>query len=193
MSATAIEPASSPSTTPLDDLGPIQDYSFLGEEFLTWVAFRTDTEGSALVLPRSGEVDVWIDDRLMLTERGVENPAETSVKGGDPARAPETRAALVGGKMLGQARLGIRKMDREWSCSIDQDLLMRGLKLPVLLTDEEDEKLFERLALLEEAAFVLDELFELFCIDRFSDAWDKTVVPAMRDWVAREGRPAASA
>lgn len=181
--ATSVAPLEdfTPSADGDSDLIP-RDLAFLGEEFLTWLSFRLDSQGGHFALAKSGDVDVWIDDRVLLTERGVENAAETSVKGGDPARAPETQAALAGGKMFARARVGVRKQDKEWSLTLDNQLVTRGLKLPALMTDEADEKLFERVALLEELNLVFDELFEEFCDVRFGELWEKSVLPAMRKW-----------
>jgi hypothetical protein len=175
---------------PTEDVATVRDMSFLGEEFLTWLAFRLDTQGGHFALKDAGDVDVWIDERILLKERGIENGSETSIKGGDPARAPETYAALGNGKALTRARMGIRRgQDREWMFTLDNQLLMRSLKLPTLMNDEEDEKLFERLALLEEIAFIFDELFGEFCEARFGDLWERSVLPAMRRWVRGEERP----
>ena len=164
-------------------LASTRDLSFVGEEFISWLAFRVDTSGSRFELPEVGEIFAWIDDRILLRERGVENPAETSLRGGDPMRAKETLAALQGGKIFATAKLGIRKGDREWSFGVDSQLSVKGLKLPALMVDEEDEKFFERVALLEEFTFILDALFRDFCEIRFVPKWDQSVAPRLREWI----------
>lgn len=162
-----------------------------GREFLTWLYWRTDKEGGKFELPKSGEVTVWVDDKMLFKD-ATEKPASTALSGGDPARAPEARAALAGGKKLSRVKLGLKRGEREWSFSLDGETLDLGaMKLPALLTDEEDEKLFERLALLEEAAFVVDELFGEYAQTRLSENWEKKDQAWIQRWI-NEGAPAGA-
>lgn len=162
-----------------------------GREFLTWLYWRTDKEGGKFNLEKSGEVTVWVDDKMLFKD-ATEKPASCALSGGDPARAPEARAALAGGKRLSRVKLGLRRGEREWSFTLDGETLdLAALKLPALLTDQEDEKLYERLALLEEAAFVVDELFGEYARTRLSDAWEKKDLAWITRWIA-EGAPAGA-
>jgi len=162
-----------------------------GREFLTWLYWMTDKQGGKFALEKSGEVLVWVDDKMFFKD-ATEKPASTALSGGDPARAPEARAALAGGKRLSKVKLGLKRGEREWSFTLDGETLdLAAMKLPALLTDQEDEKLFERLALLEEAAFVVDELFGLYAKTRLSDSWEKKDQAWIQRWV-NEGAPAGA-
>lgn len=180
-----------------------------GREFLTWLYWRTDQEGGRFELRKSGEVIVWVDDKMLFKDPadGPAQPgasaraegrasgakaASCSLAGGDPARAPEARAALAGGKRLSKVKLGLKRGEREWAFTIDGETLdLAALKLPALLTGQEDEKLYERLALLEEAAFVIDELFGEYAKARLSDHWEKKDRAWIHRWI-RDGAPAGA-
>lgn len=162
-----------------------------GREFLTWLYWMTDKQGGKFQLEKSGEVQVWVDDKMLFKD-ATEKPASTALSGGDPARAPESRASLAGGKRLSKVKLGLKRGEREWSFTLDGETLdLSALKLPALLTDQEDEKLFERLALLEEAAFVVDELFGLYATTRLDDSWEKKDAAWIQRWI-NEGAPAGA-
>jgi hypothetical protein len=161
-----------------------------GREFLTWLFWRTDSAGGKFELPKSGDVHLWVEDRMLFKD-GAERPATATLAGGDPARSPEARAALFGGKKLSRVKLGLKRGEREWSFTLDGETLdMGALKIPALLTQEEDEVLFERLALLEEAAFVVDELFGEYAKARLSDGWERGDAAKIARWIA-EGAPSA--
>ena len=170
---------------------PPPDLDDPGREFLTWLFWRTDSEGGKFTLPKSGDVHLWVEDRMLFKD-ATEKPASCALGGGDPARAPEARASLFGGKRLSRVKLGLKRGEREWSFTLDGETLdLTGLKLPALLTEQEDEVLFERLALLEEAAFVVDELFGQWAKERLSDGWEKDQAAAIGRWVT-EGAPAGA-
>lgn len=162
-----------------------------GREFLNWLFWRTDNEGGKFELPKSGEVHLWVDDRMLFKD-ATEKPTSTALTGGDPARWPEARASLANEKRLTKVKLGLRRGEREWSFTLDGETLdLTTLKIPALLTDAEDEVLFERLALLEEAAFVVEELFAEYVERRLSDEWERKDQAWMARWVA-EGAPAGA-
>ena len=170
-----------------------------GREFLQWLYWRTDQEGGKFKLPKSGEVHLWVEDRMFFKEPGQEDPqpgtprpASTTLAGGDPARAPEARASLAGGKRLSKVKLGLKRGEREWSFVLDGETLdVTALKIPALFTEEEDEKLFERLALLEEASFVVEELFGDYAAARLSDDWERKDQAWQQRWI-QEGAPAGA-
>ncbi len=182
--------------------GPIPpDVEDPGREFLTWLFWRTDREGGRFELPKSGEIFLWIEDRLVFKDGG-EKPASTAVSGGDPARAPESKAALAGGKRLARVKVGLKRGEREWSLTLDGETLdVTALKIPALFTEREDEVLYERVALLEEAVFAVEELFGQFARARVSGTWERGEQAAIARWIAEaapggavregEGRPKA--
>ncbi len=167
------------------------DLGDAGREFLNWLYWRTDQTGGKFELEKSGEVHLWIEDR-MLYKDDAERPASTALTGGDPARWPESRASLAGGKKLTRVKLGLKRGEREWSFTLDGETLdLAALKIPALLTDVEEEALFERLALLEEATFVIDELFGEWAKKRLADEWERGDLAKMTRWI-QDGSPAGA-
>ncbi len=52
-------------------------------------------------------------------------------------------------------------------------LSIAGLKIPALMTKNDDEKIFERQALIEEADSLIRGLYESFLAVRLSDGWEQ--------------------
>ena len=59
-------------------------------------------------------------------------------------------------------------------------------KLPELLTEEEDDRLTERLDLVDQLSGMLDALVAEFISHRKSRAWAKEIVPSMQAWMKGE-------
>lgn len=161
----------------------------LGAEFLTWLWWTSETTGGRFELPQPvGTIDVWVDDRLAFRQ-----PSDTKITavmtGENPAHALEARAALAGGKVLQDLRLGIRRDDREFFATLKgPGLDVGGLKLPQVLSDSQDEVVFDRMFLYEEFHMIISGLFRAFSDVRGTGAWRSEVVPAVRTWlVGREG------
>ncbi|MCP4497307.1 MAG: hypothetical protein GY825_11070, partial [Phycisphaeraceae bacterium] len=57
---------------------------FLGREFLIWTWWASEQNFGKLELAPFGEVDFWIDDRIVFRTPG-EQPQTSDLKGGAPA------------------------------------------------------------------------------------------------------------
>ena len=130
-----------------------------------------------------GHVDLWVDERLAF--RNPDDTKLTAVMTGDnPAATLEAKAALAGGKVLQEVRLGMRRDDREYLFTLKGPAMhLQGLKLPQVVDEGGAEVLFERMHLYEEAVFVVAGLFQAFTRARTSDAWAEDILPALHDWV----------
>jgi len=156
---------------------------FLGREFLIWTWWSSERHFGKLEIEPFGEVDFWIDDRIVFRTPG-EQPQTSDLKGGAPATTAEARTAMIAGKTIDAARIGLRVKEREYSLELRAEgLELAGLKVPAECKDGEDERLYERMFLLEEATGILDALFLKFCADRLGPGWDTEVLPAIREWV----------
>ena len=78
--------------------------AFLGEEFLTWLWFRIETEGGEFDIGRQRELAVSFDDFIAFAPRDGDETEQTLRKG-IPTRSPEASAALRHGHRLTRARL----------------------------------------------------------------------------------------
>lgn len=161
----------------------------LGSEFLLWLWWSSENNGGRFSLGApAGVVDVWVDDRLAFRQ-----PSETKVSavitGENPAHTLEARAALAGGKVVQDLRVGVRRDDREYFATLKgAGLDIAGLKLPQVLSETPDEVVVDRMFLYEEFVLVLRSLFDAFTAERLGSGWASSTVPAIRAWlVGREG------
>jgi hypothetical protein len=168
----------------MDLVTRIQRTRFLGREFLTWLWYRLDLAQDDAPFEIDGvRVDLWFDTRVTLEAPG-EIKEQSVLKGETPTETDEARVALQSGKLLREARLRLVAGDKQWTFTLrGDDLSLQGLKVPGLLSREEDDQVHERLALMTEAEDLVDTLFARFLDVRLDDdAW-RAEVPAIRAWV----------
>lgn len=157
----------------------------LAGEFYTWLWWFTEEAGGSVDLGDPvGAIDLWVDERL-----AFRNPDDTKVSavmtGENPSTTREARAALAGGKVLQEVRLGLRRDDREFFFTLRGPAMhLSGLKLPQVLSEGEEETVFDRMALYEEVTFVLAALVKRFSGVRLEGSWEGDVLPAIREWIA---------
>ncbi|MCB9881472.1 MAG: hypothetical protein H6834_06745 [Planctomycetes bacterium] len=176
---------------------------YLGEEFLTWLWYRTETErASYTIVDANGqerEFGVFIDDYLVLrqdeklpAEAALEDDqlwesAESILRRGTPSRSAEAGVALLKGKKLSKAKLLISDGDQEWSLVLDaQDFVYRSVKLPKPETEDEQERDLENLVNLHRMTRFLDSVYAIFLEERLDPDFRTKVVPDMGDWILRK-------
>ncbi|MEQ1501194.1 MAG: hypothetical protein ABMB14_03140 [Myxococcota bacterium] len=156
----------------------------LAGEFFSWLWWASEQQGSAFDLgPPIGQVDVWVDERLAF--RDADDTRVSAVMTGDnPAASLEARAALAGGKIVQEIRLGVRREDREYFFTLKGPAMhFTGLKLPQAVKDGEAEVVFERIHLYDEVCFVIAGLFRQFAVVRSTPTWQTDVLPSLHDWI----------
>ncbi len=173
-----------------DFLAVVQAKRFLGREFLTWLVHRAE-EGSARVEREGQATEIQLGDRVELAG-GDDDRARLTIVGAGDVRA-EVGAGLRRGKLLDRARLVLVRGERRWELVLDGGMLSyEAVRCPAL--GERDggfgdrrpafeNDLFLRLADLEDAIGVLDDLFAEFCTLRASASWRERELPALRRWV----------
>ena len=62
---------------------------------------------------------------------------------------------------------------------------LKRVKLPELLSEEDSERVSERLQLVADLDGMLKAAFALFLHDRLSSRWQKQTIPQLRDWLKR--------
>jgi len=133
-----------------------------------------------------GYIDFWVDERL-----AFRSPAETRVSaimtGDNSSTSLESRAALAGGKVLQELRIGIKRDEHEFKVTLKGPAIeMKQAKLPSLIGDSEDAAIYDRMFLYEELSFVISALLRRFSDLRTSAEWEQQTVPAIRAWVLGE-------
>ncbi|NUN14667.1 MAG: hypothetical protein HUU55_13635 [Myxococcales bacterium] len=157
----------------MDLLDRMIQTAFLGKEYLTWLWYRSDSNQGRFQLEGSAYLEVWFDDKLVL-DTAVEKVKEVnSIRGEAPTETAEAKAAIRMGKKVADARLRVIKDGREWMCNIKgEELALSGVKVPAVLSRDEDEQVLERLGLIEELEGVLDGLYAQFMNIRLdSEQW----------------------
>lgn len=170
----------------MDLVDLINSRRFLGSEFLMWLWFKSECYDGMFDIPNHDRVEVVYDDRMTL-EAYLAETERNMFRGGAPAYSPEARVALREGKRVQRAKLRVIKEGREWTFNIKAESLdLTSVKLPSLLSREEEEQFYERMYLVEELEQILDELFREFLNVRLTYAWEEVMVPAMREWIASD-------
>ena len=57
------------------------------------------------------------------------------------------------------------------------------MKLPAVLVEDEEERFYERIRLLQDLDRAVAELYEEFLVLRISSVWDAELASAIRAWV----------
>jgi hypothetical protein len=170
----------------MDLVDLINSRRFLGSEFLMWLWFKSECYDGMFDVPNHDRVEVVYDDRMTL-EAYLAETERNMFRGGAPAYSPEARVALREGKRVQRAKLRVIKEGREWTFNIKAESLdLTSVKIPSLLSREEEEQFYERMYLVEELEEILDELYREFLGIRLTYAWEEVMVPAMREWIASD-------
>ena len=159
--------------------------TWLGRELLTWLLWRSERAEPLTQFSGAG-VEVLFVGRVVL--RGLHGEVtELSAKGTLAPYSEEVRRALAGGLLVHQARMRVTLGERTWEVGLDAEHLdLKAARLPELLTEEEDDRLSERLDLADQLSDLVDALASAFLEVRRSKAWGATEVPAMRAWMTGE-------
>ncbi len=161
--------------------------TYLGRELLTWLLWRSES-GDPLGTYEGEPVQVLFLNRLVL--RGLHGEVvELAAKGTVAPYSVQVRRALDDGLLVHLARMRVTWNERTWETSLDAEFLdCKSVKLPELLTEEDDDRLSERLDLTEQLSSMLDGLVESFLAVRTSKAWAREV-EQLKAWMKGEVEP----
>ena len=166
----------------MDLVNRITHTQFLGREFLTWLWYRSELQEGLFKVDEQS-LEVWFDAKLTLEALG-DIKEQNVIKSETPTDTEEARASLQSGKQVKEARLRLILDQKQWTTTIKaDDLALHGLKIPALLSREDDEQLYERFFLMEEAEDLVDGLFRTFLDIRLDDDRWRAEVGAIREWV----------
>ena len=161
------------------------DLLFLAREFLTWLVFHAETGGGTF----EGDDDVAPFTVAFGGKLTLRTPAgmvtDMVLKGPSPVGSPDLRYALAGGLSVKEADLRLEQDERAWSFALAAEHFdLKRVKLPELLTEEDDDRGDERVALIGALDAALRSAFGAFMALRVKPAWTKQVVPSLRAWLA---------
>ena len=163
----------------MDLVDLIAEKRFLGQEFLTWLWYKSDERGGTIFLPSAGDILLVFEKHLLL-EYGEGESFEKLICQGLQAELQEARTGLAMGKKLEQARILLRRGDYEWKFTLKGSMLeYRSVRLPKTLSQTEESEdaaavegmLLDRIGLIEELVRTVDELFRMFLEVRTGNGW----------------------
>ncbi|MFP4600062.1 MAG: hypothetical protein ACOC9J_02795 [Persicimonas sp.] len=167
----------------MDLIDLINSRAFLGSEYLMWLWYKAECFDGLFDVAGHDRIELAFDDQLTL-EAYLAETERNMFRGGAPAYSPEAKTALREGKRVQSAKIRIVKEGREWTFKIKAESLdLTSVKIPSLLSKEEEEQFYERMYLVEELEEILEALYTEFLSIRLSTAWHETMIPAIREWV----------
>ena len=175
----------------MDLVDLITEKRFLGQEFLSWLWYKSEERGGTVLLPESGEDISLAFEKHLLLEFGEGESLEKVVCQGLQSELKEARTGLRQGKKIEQARLHLIRGEYEWHLTLKASLLeFRSVKVPKTMAGAEegddDEavegRLLDRIGLLETAYKTIDELFGQFIKLRVAPQWPEELA-RLRDWI----------
>lgn len=167
-------------------LEQIESKAFLGEEFLTWLLWRSETRSAMIGV---GDIEVHFGGTILLAAPFGE-AEEVTLKGDSPAEAPELLATLRQGKLVRRAQTRWVIEGIEWHVTVQgQTLALSGLKLPLRGGALDAAMIDRRLELLDGFGEAFDRVYEAFLEIRLSAAGWKKESEALRHWIAGGAEP----
>ncbi|HID03586.1 MAG TPA: hypothetical protein EYP18_10325 [Desulfobacterales bacterium] len=179
----------------MDLVDLIAEKRFIGQEFLTWLWWKSEERGGVVALPGEGDI-VVVFEKHMLLEYGEGDNNESLVCRGLQTELQEARTGLVMGKKLEQARIQLVYNDYEWNFTMAAALMeFRNVKLPKTGAEsgndnnpeEREGMVLERIFLFEELIRLVLDLFRVFLKVRVGDGWRDELLK-IREWVNKAQR-----
>ncbi|KPK23057.1 MAG: hypothetical protein AMJ61_16380 [Desulfobacterales bacterium SG8_35_2] len=176
----------------MDLVDIVSEKKFLGQEFLTWLWYKSEERGGSVFLPGTGDIQL-VFEKHMLLESGQGESQEKLICRGLQAELQEARTGLLMGKKLEQARIYLAKGDYEYRLTFGATLFeFRNVSLPRTISANEEAadplaweaKVLERISMAEDALQTMDELFRIFLQIRTSSDWSKELA-GMKNWIAK--------
>lgn len=170
------------------DLDHAQTVSLLlGQEFLTWLWFASETS-SGLFRTKDGEAFSVTVEQKVAVQGGEGEARETAMCSGPMAELREARMGLATGKKVNKVKVRIEKDEAAWQVLLDAaTFTLQGLKTPKVEMkleegEDPDARILEKIYLLEKCTGYVDTVFAKFLDLRFSPQW-KEETTRLRRWL----------
>lgn len=164
----------------------------LGQEFLTWLWFRSATGG--IFNDKSGRPFTVSMEQRIVVQGGDGDHVETASVSGIDSELREARMGLTTGKKVTRALLRLERDPEEWQVTLKAaDFSLGSLKTPKIEANPRDgadpDALFlEKMYLVEACLELLDVLYAAFLQVRLDDGpagrggW-RDEVAGLREWM----------
>lgn len=177
----------------MDLVDLIEEKRFIGQEFLTWLWWKSEERGGSIELANEGDITVAFEKHMLL-ESGQGESSEKLICTGLQTELQEARTGLQMGKKLEQARIVLGYNSYEFSFTLAGALMeYRNVRLPKTEgtenenTDNPEEvegMILERIFLFEELVRIVNTLFKMFLDVRLAVGWRDELLK-IRNWIAR--------
>lgn len=162
--------------------------TILGQEFLTWLWFQSDTAPGAFVDKDGHPFSVSMEQRIVI-QGGEGDAKDTATVAGTLSPLREARFGLGTGKKVKRALIRIEQDELAFQLTIGaEDFSLGGFKTPKVEKpsegDDPDATILEKFYLMEVCLNLLDCLYDQFLKLRISEEWQETVQDIV-DWVQR--------
>jgi hypothetical protein len=163
----------------------IQQKSFLGREFLTWLWWRAERD-NRIETGRDATFELEIQGPIHLDAQYGDARA-TSLKGDSPATSPEAATSLVQGKKMKRMKFRMEKDQLDWTVTLDgENFNITGLSIPDPGRLPFKDRISLRMEMVIHFEEVLQSIFELFLESRLDDKlWDPELL-AIQEWVRQK-------
>lgn len=153
-----------------------RENTILGQDFLTWLWFKTDSDNVLFKLKDNRTFTLHMEQKLSV--QGGEGETKATATVTSPAgEMSEAKTGLSTGKKVHKAQLLFSMDQDEWLVTISAaDFGLSGLKTPKISTkddegDDPDSKFLEKIFLVERCLEMLDIVFTQFLTLRMSKDW----------------------
>jgi hypothetical protein len=148
----------------------------LGQDFLTWLWFKTDSENVLFSLEDKRTFTLQMEQRVSV-QGGDGEGVETATVSSPRGELTEAKTGLRTGKKVNKAQLLFSMDQDDWLVQINAtDFGLSGLKTPKIATkddegDDPDAKFLEKMFLLDRGLEMIDIVFAQFLAIRMSKNW----------------------
>ncbi|HSM49734.1 MAG TPA: hypothetical protein VK872_18075 [Draconibacterium sp.] len=162
-------------------------YSFIGNEFLTWLWFMIDTHPSFFNTVDKALTSLDIGNRIVLENRDNDNREIITIKG-DDAGLEEGFLSLKKGALVIEINLSFKADQQEWTFTLKGNCLgFSALKVPptgpVANKEDIEGALLEKIYLYDRTFGLIDGVFLFYLKQRVSPQWRNEIVPEMKNWI----------
>lgn len=159
----------------------------LGQEFLTWLWFASETS-NGLFRTKGGEAFSVTVEQKVSVQGGEGEARETAVCSGPMAELREARMGLRTGKKVNKVKVRVERDEVAWQVLLDAaTFTLQGLKTPKVEMkleegEDPDSRILEKIYLLEKCIDFLDIVYARFLDLRFGPQWSEETA-RLRKWL----------
>jgi hypothetical protein len=162
-------------------------YKFIGNEFLTWLWFTTDTDQQFFKTVDETITSLYLGNRIVL-ENNINDASEIITIKGDDAGLEEGLLSLRKGAVVIEMNLCYKTENQEWKFTLKgESLSFSGLKVPetgpVESKADIEGMVLEKAYLYEKPIELVNRLYNFFLKLRPSVEWNQKTVPDIKKWI----------